>query len=288
MLREPWKGCKSSYLEVSNTFPLLEITKNPWGAGGGAQLFFFLPEVRFFYAFIQGIWFWLLSETGNWARWTLALISSGNSDAGKSKKGGDRLVLSLACGFYSPQHRNGHGSCFHGKERQQREAAPGHWDFQPKTFSFTTKCADRHFWIPLLATCFACLRGFAQKTATRCNSTRKQTLTAFCTSQDPAPLFSSPAAVILFLWSPQSLPAQESEKYPLTGSLLPSEMGLTPIFMFVFTFCACLALHRAPEQVLVMMLPFPGPFPVRKCPTCGTSLGQHQCGGTLHHRLRGG
>lgn len=57
--------------------------------------------------------------------------------------------------------------------------------------------------------------------------------------------------------------------------------------MFVLTFRACLTLQQAPEQVLVMMLPFPGPFPMRKCPICGISLGQHQCGGTLHHRLRG-
>lgn len=66
-----------------------------WGGGGLDYSRFAKTEIS--YAFVQGIWFWLLSETGNRTRWTLALIWSGNSDAGK--KTGDRLVLSLAWGF---------------------------------------------------------------------------------------------------------------------------------------------------------------------------------------------
>lgn len=115
---------------------------------------------------------------------------------------------------------------------------------------------------------------------------RKQTLTAFCTTQDPVPLLITCSCDAFSLKPPDSAStgAWEIVSHWVFAAFRD---GLNIHFVFVFTFCACLALYHAPEQVLVMMLPFLGPFPIRKCPTCCTSLGQHQCGGTLHHRLRG-
>lgn len=115
---------------------------------------------------------------------------------------------------------------------------------------------------------------------------RKQTLTAFCTSQDPAPLFLTRSCDGLSLKPAESARTGVREIFS-HQEFAAFRNGLSIHFVFVFTFCACLALHQAPEQVLVRMLPFSGPFSMRKCPTCCTSLRQHQCGGTLHHRLRG-
>lgn len=112
---------------------------------------------------------------------------------------------------------------------------------------------------------------------------RKQT--AFCTSQDPVPLFLSCSCDALSLKLLESASAGVREIFS-HQEFAAFRKGFNIQFMFVFTSCACLALHQAPEQVLVMMLPFSGPFPMRKCPTCCTSLGQHRWGRTLHHRLR--
>lgn len=181
----------------------------------------------------------------------------------------------------------GHSSCFHRKETGQSTAVPGHQDFQNETFSFTSKCADQYFWIPVLATCFACLKGFTQKTATRSNSMRKQTLAGFCTSQDPVPFFLSRSFDALSRKPP--VPASAG-----VGAIFPQQefaafrKRVNKHFVFVFPLCACLAKHRAPEQVLVRMPPFAG-FWRERAPVCraGLALGSARQGQSLRRGLRG-
>lgn len=114
------------------------------------------------------------------------------------------------------------------KENGAEQGCTGPLRFPKRNFQFHFEVCRPVLLNSRFSHMFCMFKGFTPKTATRSNSVRKQTLAWFCPSEDPVPLFLSCSCDALFL-KPPCLPAQESGRYSLTRTLLPSETGLTDI-----------------------------------------------------------